>query len=333
MEQRHNSNRTRNIVIGVISGFFMLLLLIGCIVVTVKICQYADEGKIDKWLEEDTEESDWHDDEWDDDDSWGDDDSWDDEYDDSWDDDYDDTWDDDYDDSWDEPIIEYEDLLEGPSTGKYFSYESDNRVDYLNYQVEMVSDEYFDEGTNGDEYYTTYVQYFYPVISGDVPNVDIMNDAIRAEWESFIEFYEMDYKPYISGNDDSIYAELIGRVAYMSEDVLSVVYQESISYGDSYQDYYVYCLNFDMKSGMLLDNTEILKIDEAFVEMFKEKSEEQNGSFSDLEYMTDAEASEAMNSSQLILFYVPQGMEVGLNTENGWVSITLDDYKKYMKSL
>jgi len=203
----------------------------------------------------------------------------------------------------------------------------------LSYQVEMISDEYFDEGQSGDDYYTTYVQYFYPVVSGDVPNVDIINETIAVEWQSFIEYYEADYRPYITGDEDSIYAELIGRVAYMSEDVLSIVYQEDIMYGDEYYDAYVYSLNFDMKSGVLLDNTQILNTDEEFAKTFVIKNNVQNGEFSDLEELSYEEIAEMMDTNRLILFYVPQGMEVGLNTENGWVSITLEDYEKYLKVL
>ena len=341
MNQKNNNHKTGYIVIGAICGFFMLLLLIGCIIITVKICQYAEEGKIDAWLEEE-DDSDWYEDDYDEDDSdWYDDEDdsdWHDEYDeddDDWLDDYDESdseWnDDDYD--WDEPIVTYEDMMEGPSNGKYFAYETDNRVYDLSYQVEMISDEYFDEGQSGDDYYTTYVQYFYPVVSGDVPNVDIINETIAAEWQSFIEYYEEDYRPYITGDEDSIYAELIGRVAYMSEDVLSIVYQEDIMYGDEYYDAYVYSLNFDMKSGVLLDNTQILNTDEEFAKTFVIKNNVQNGEFSDLEELSYEEIAEMMDTNRLILFYVPQGMEVGLNTENGWVSITLEDYEKYLKVL
>ena len=63
------------------------------------------------------------------------------------------------------------------------------------------------------------------------------------------------------------------------------------------------------------------------------KNNVQNGEFSDLEELSYEEIAEMMDTNRLILFYVPQGMEVGLNTENGWVSITLEDYEKYLKVL
>ena len=84
MNQKNNNHKTGYIVIGAICGFFMLLLLIGCIIITVKICQYAEEGKIDAWLEEE-DDSDWYEDDYDEDDS----DWYDDEDDSDWHDEYD----------------------------------------------------------------------------------------------------------------------------------------------------------------------------------------------------------------------------------------------------
>jgi len=310
----------------------MLLLLIGCIAVTVKICQYADEGKLDRWLEEDYDDTDYEDEYYEDseEDYYEDFEEEEDYY--EHDDFYDEySWEDDYD--FDEPLIDYDDLEEEPSTDAYFSYDTDNRTDGLSYQVEMYRDDYFDEGESGDSYYSTYIEYFYPVVVGDVPNVDIINDTIKQEVGYLLAYYENDYKPYITQEEDGLYAELYGRVAFMSEQILSVVFQECIVYSDGYTDYYVYCLNFDMETGVLMDHVEILDIDEEFAAMFRERSEIQNGSFEDIEYMSDRELMEAMNSQALILFYVPQGMEVGLNTEYGWVSITLDDYEKYLKSI
>ena len=33
----------------------------------------------------------------------------------------------------------------------------------------------------------------------------------------------------------------------------------------------------------------------------------------------------------LILFYTPLGMEVGVNHDNGWCTVTYKDYEKYLK--
>lgn len=318
--ENNNPNRGRNIAVGIIVALVFTGLFAGCIAVVMRYVELARSGKLDRWLEANARDgadvsSDY---------------SGNREF---------DHFRDDTDprDRFDRPT--HDEDIEGYATGKYFSFPADNRVDGLSYSVRMEDREY-EDGTS------TYISYSYPVVSGDVPNADYINDKICAEWESLIEYYEKDYKrnlPYYYGEDyeeyadsDGIAAQLAGSVTYMSEDILSVVYQETIYYGE-YMDYeidlYLYCLNFDMKNGVLLQNTGMLDIDKAFVEDFRERSRKQNAS-SVLDDYKDEEVWNYFDSAyNLILFYCPQGMEIGLNLDNGWVTVTYADYEQYLKKL
>ena len=36
-------------------------------------------------------------------------------------------------------------------------------------------------------------------------------------------------------------------------------------------------------------------------------------------------------SDDIIVFYTPNGMEIGFNYEEGWVTVTYEEYEKYLK--
>ena len=318
--ENSNPNKGRNIAIGMIAALVFTGLFAGCIAVVMQFVRLVENGKLDRWLEANAQDETGMSSDYGGKDTLR-------------------YFEDETDprERFDRPT--HDENIEGYATGEYFSFPADNRVEGLNYSVEMEEREYED----GE---STYISYSYPVVSGNVPNVDYINDKIRAEWESLIEYYEEDYKrnlPYYYGEDyeeygdsDGITAKLAGSVTYMSEDILSVVYQETIYYGD-YMDYqtdlYLYCLNFDMKNGVLLDNEGMFDIDKAFVEDFRKRSRKQNAD-SILDDYEDEEIWDYFGSSyNLIAFYCPQGMEVGLNLDNGWVTVTYGDYEKYLKKV
>ena len=323
--ENNNSNKGRNIAIGIIVALVFTGLFAGCIAVVMRYVEFAKNGKLESWLEanaqDETNET-----------NYG---YYDEEnksgafryFNDK----------EDLKELFDRPT--YDEDIEGYATGEYFCFPADNRVDGLNYSVEMEDTEYED----GE---CTYIRCSYPVVSGNVPNANYINDKICEEWKGLISYYEQEYKaylPYYYGEDyeeykdsDGIVAELEGSVTYMSEDILSVVYQETIYYGD-YMDYeadlYLHCLNFDMKNGVLLENEGMFDIDKTFVEDFRKRSREQNAD-SVLDDYEDAEIWDYFDSSyNLIAFYCPQGMEIGLNLERGWVTVTYSDYEKYLKRI
>lgn len=336
--ENNNPNKGRNIAIGVIVGLVFAGLFAGCAAVVMQFVELSRNGQWERWAEANAE---------DEDDSLSDYGYYDDDgyfhyYGES-EEDADDNrfgyYDEDgefhyfdedtgYDrrDKLNHPT--HDEDIEGYDTGEYFSFPADNRTEGLAYIVEIVEDEYHD-GTDTDIYYS------YPVVEGDVPNLDYINDTICAEWESLLDYYEEDYRDYMY-EGDGILAQLTGRVTYMSEDILSIVYQETVYYG-AYLDYdtdlYLYCLNFDMKNGQLLENTGMLDIDEEFVEDFRERSVKQNAD-SVLDYYDDGEIMYCLEDPYyLILFYCPQGMEIGLNMDEGWATVTYPDYEEFLKRM
>ena len=237
------------------------------------------------------------------------------------DDDYDDyDYDYDYDDWYDD--YDYDD-------SEYYDFHDDVKYN-LSYSVDF---EYYDYETDNDN---VFIYIDYPIIEGgDVPNLDKLNDAIWAEVQYFTDYYEDEYKDYMTDEDDYFFAYAEGYVTYMDEEKLSVVFREEID--SSYYDYaYVYCINIDMEHGVILDNENILSIDDDFSADFRERSEVQNpNSKTYLSYMTDKEMTRYFNSSDIIVFYTPLGMEIGFNYDtdysHGWVTVTYQEYEQYLK--
>ena len=116
----------------------------------------------------------------------------------------------------------------------------------------------------------------------------------------------------------------------MDEDRLSIVYDEQI-YCDLGGGVYLICVNVDMKNGVVLDNEEMLVTDDDFSVDFRQRSDEQNGEISYLDYMTDQQITDYFNSDNIIVFYTPKGMEIGFNYEAGWVTVTYEEYEEYLK--
>ena len=60
------------------------------------------------------------------------------------------------------------------------------------------------------------------------------------------------------------------------------------------------------------------------------RSDEQNGEIYSLTNMTDQEITGYFNSPDVIVFYTPKGMEIGFNYEDGWVTVTYEEYEQYL---
>lgn len=193
----------------------------------------------------------------------------------------------------------------------------------LDYSIEWENYEY--EGNN--DYIMIEVDY--PVIKGDVPNKDIINAHIAKETEYFEEYIE-EYSRYMLGDEVfGVYSE--GYVTYMDAKVMSVVFCEEI-YTDYWEDYTLYCINIDMENGVVINNSDLMKIDSEFVVDFRKKNSDQNGNTGVLEQMTDQEVMYYLtNIGTSVLFYTPLGMEVGINFDEGYLTVTYKDYEVYLQ--
>ena len=234
------------------------------------------------------------------------------------------SFDDDYDYGYDYDDYDYDDN-HNYDDDKYYTLHDDIKNN-LSYSIDY---DYYEYDTDY-EYVSIVVTY--PVIKGkDVPNLDKLNEVIQEEKTFFTDYFEEEYEQYVKNNDNGYFdAFVTGYVTYMDEEKLSIVFSESV-YSEYYDHAYLYCINIDMENGVVLDNEDMLSIDDDFSVDFRTRSDEQNGEISYLTAMTDQQITDYFNSPDVIVFYTPQGMEIGFNYEQGWVTVTYDEYEKYLK--
>ena len=232
--------------------------------------------------------------------------------------------------SMEEDVIPYEwDADEEASTDEEY-YEFGNALrDDLSYQVtfETLAREFTSEEEGEGK---AVIEFVYPVVKGDIENLDAINETIMWEVEDVESFVETTLSHLSKEEVYSYTAE--SYATYMSENILSLVMVEYAYLNDEFVESYVKCFNIDTQTGMILKNTQMLEIDDAFSVDFRERCEKQNGEISSLSYYMDQDITEFLTQeSSLIIFYTPLGMEVGFNYEDGWVTVTYQDYEMYKK--
>ena len=94
----------------------------------------------------------------------------------------------------------------------------------------------------------------------------------------------------------------------------------------------------NLKMGTIMDNTQILQLEDSFGEEFRQRSNKQNGSTYGIELFSNVEiVSMLKEKDSIIIFYTPIGLELGYSYEKdgytGWVTISMQDYENYMKTL
>ncbi len=306
------------LIIGIVAAVVLLFLIaVGALVYKV-VSMYADAGENRHANKEEYDFDDWekererkenydnhHYDDNDNDDSY----NYDDDY------GYDDSYDDDYDYDSDEYYTLHDDIQGG-----------------LSYTVDFEYYEYDSNHENVD------ILVLYPVIENSdesIPNLDKLNATIESEVDFLVEYYEDEYGDYFIEDDDSYFhASSTGYVTYMDEEKMSIVFSENVYADDGrtyYSDAFLYSINIDMENGIILENESMLNVDDEFSVEFREKSDIQNGEISSLTMMSDQEITGHFDSSDIIVFYTPQGMEIGFNYDEGWVTVTYKDYEQYLK--
>ena len=138
-------------------------------------------------------------------------------------------------------------------------------------------------------------------------------------------FYQSGYSNLEPFMQEMYQLEAESFVTYMDEEILSVVVDEYI-YADGETTYDLYCMNFDLKTGTLLNNTDLIEASDDLVEIFIDQSIYQNGYTSSVSDYSNEEIKEFLSDEDsLILFYTPVGLEIGYNHPYGWVTATLKD--------
>lgn len=220
-----------------------------------------------------------------------------------------------------------EDFLNGDSDEEYYDFEQDIRDD-LSYEVEL--EEFDKEDYDCPEGAEARLIITYPVVTGDIPNVEEINRKLYEEVRVTDEYITAVADLMEDGDSFEYQSECY--VTYMDEDILSVAFQERGILNDSIIGAVIVSMNFDLQTGLPVGNTGILDIDDEFAIDFRKRCEEQNGEINGLNYYSDQQIREYLtNENSLIIFYTPLGMEVGINYDDGWATVTYKDYEKFTK--
>ena len=213
----------------------------------------------------------------------------------------------------------------------YYSGPYNALKDDLSYEIGFTESMFYSsKGSN------VYIDIEYPqIVSGDVKNRRQINEALYYEYEYYLNFFEDEFKPLMSSEEDYFYCQSDSFVTYMDEKILSVVFYEKLDLmlqGDPFRAINFYCMNFDLETGTLLENTDLLRMDEAFAIDFRQREVAENGDEA-LTYYTDQEILEMLkDGGTLVIFYTPMGMEVGLNLDDRIVYVTYEDYEDFQNS-
>lgn len=205
----------------------------------------------------------------------------------------------------------------------YEVFEDAIRTD-LDYQIDWDVYEY--QGEYADKVSMTIS---YPVITGDIDNLANINTAIQGEIEE-----NEDLAEYIGGylqEGDTYIFEADTFVTYMDQDVFSVIFMETAT-GLGWEEAYLISMNVDVRTGMVLNNNDLIDMDEDFAVDFRTRNDKQNGETETITAMSDQEILSYLTDEDYgIAFYTPLGMEIGFNYPNGWLTVTYKDYQKYQK--
>ena len=235
--------------------------------------------------------------------------------------------DDDWEDEYDDYEFDYDDEFEYDDDGvyvpspndEYYVELADSIEDDLSYTVDKEEYTYYDD----DELVGIYVEYV------TVDGLDF-DDKINEKLEEGAMYYA---KNFGAGNVSNFSLEVVSYVTYMDEDMLSVVVDERYSW-DNEVHVDLYCMNFDLKTGSLLYNTDIIDPTEELAEDFRDMNDYQNGYIEHVDEISDDDIVDYFSDEDsLILFYTPVGLEIGFNYEDGWVTATLKDYEEYLSRL
>ena len=210
----------------------------------------------------------------------------------------------------------------------YYSGPYNSLRDDLSYEITFIEAIYYATNLNAS------VDVEYPqIVSDDMENMDYINEALRYEFEYYRDYFSTEYKEYMTSEEDVFAYEVDSFVTYMDEKILSVVFYEKIALKlgyETYQGINFYCLNFNLETGTLLENTEVLRLDEDFAVDFRGREVEENGEEALTAYSDQEILRMLKDGTRLVLFYTPMGLEVGLNLDERIVYVTYDDYKNYL---
>ncbi len=238
-------------------------------------------------------------------------------------------------------------------------YDKDFKSERKNYDASQITGPYYEEFVNCIDESVSYkvnrefyekieeeqgvcIQVSYIQLEGDIPNLESINEAIKERSMVLANVYldqEGYYKELYKEYDYAThYIKVESTVAFNDEESISIVLDERYDVAGYSNLIRLYGVNINLKTGTILENTEILNADEGFVNDFVERSNAQNGKNSvGVDQISNSEKLQLFHSNDnLILFYTPIGLEAGYNYSgvegySGWITVSIEDYEQYLK--
>lgn len=163
----------------------------------------------------------------------------------------------------------------------------------------------------------------YPVLSGEVANLEKINQTIEEAARVLDPLGDVD-----AGEEQDNYCHIQGEsfVTYMDEEKISIVLRISV-YRNGVRIPQLCALNFDIQEGEQIRKSDMVEISPGLVEKFRKQNAEQNSLDLEEAGWSDETLFAFLQGDDGFAFYTPVGLEIGFNyrqTGNyGWVTVTL----------
>lgn len=216
-----------------------------------------------------------------------------------------------------------------------------DEVSYKN-QYQINREYYFYDDMMGAQRIRACVAY--ASLSGNIPNVDKLNEEIFDRSASDLLNFLNGASPYSQYVFETITFTVDSYITYNDDKMMSILL-DCVVHTDDYLmnlDSYIYAINIDLQAGKIIENDEIAKFDSSFGAKFRSQCLTQNGDNSALDPLTDKDIVNFLNDKETnIIFFSPLGLEVGMCyvytsdiLSRGWMTVTLKDldYKTYLKN-
>ena len=172
----------------------------------------------------------------------------------------------------------------------------------------------------------------YPQLTGDIPNRKELNRSIEEAALAYRDYCQFAIE---AAGFSTCHVQSFGYVTFMSEDVMSIVFDERIYLNETKLPE-VCAINIDVRTGTLLSNQEMVSYTDTLTRKFRSQNSVQNGDKMDLAEWPDELIGQLLASEAGVVFYTPVGLEIGFNYSgtngmSGWVTVTVKNYEQFLK--
>lgn len=174
----------------------------------------------------------------------------------------------------------------------------------------------------------------YPQLTGDIPNRKELNRSIEEAALAYRDYCQFAIE---AAGFSTCHVQSFGYVTFMSEDVMSIVFDERIYLNETKLPE-VCAINIDVRTGTLLSNQEMVSYTDTLTRKFRSQNSVQNGDKMDLAEWPDELIGQLLASEAGVVFYTPVGLEIGFNYSgtngmSGWVTVTVKNYEQFLKKV